>query len=57
VEIELLCLSATPTTPAIIAHRGASLDAPENTLAAFNLAWQQGADGVEGNFYLTKDGR
>jgi glycerophosphoryl diester phosphodiesterase/cephalosporin-C deacetylase-like acetyl esterase len=41
----------------IIAHRGASFDAPENTLAAFQLAWQQGADGVEGDFYLTKDCR
>jgi glycerophosphoryl diester phosphodiesterase len=41
----------------IIAHRGASHDAPENTLAAFNLAWQQGADGVEGDFYLTSDGK
>ncbi len=40
----------------IIAHRGASADAPENTLAAFNLAWQRGADGIEGDFYLSKDG-
>lgn len=39
----------------IIAHRGASYDAPENTLAAFRLAWQQQADGIEGDFYLTKD--
>ena len=42
--------------PRIIAHRGASHDAPENTLAAFRLAWEQGADGVEGDYYLTKDG-
>lgn len=41
----------------IIAHRGASHDAPENTLAAFQLAWQRGADGVEGDFYLSSDGR
>jgi glycerophosphoryl diester phosphodiesterase len=40
----------------VIAHRGASFDAPENTLAAFRLAWQQGADGIEGDFYLTSDG-
>lgn len=39
-----------------IAHRGASYDAPENTVPAFHLAWQQGADGIEGDFYLTKDG-
>ena len=31
----------------LLAHRGASADAPENTLAAFNLAVAQGADGVE----------
>ncbi len=39
----------------IVAHRGASFDAPENTIAAFELAWQQGSDGVEGDFYLTRD--
>jgi glycerophosphoryl diester phosphodiesterase len=31
----------------ILGHRGASADAPENTLAAFRLAVEQGADGVE----------
>lgn len=39
----------------IVAHRGASHDAPENTLAAFRLAWEQGADAIEGDFYLTAD--
>ena len=39
----------------VVAHRGASHDAPENTLAAFELAWQQGSDGIEGDFYLTTD--
>lgn len=39
----------------IVAHRGASFDAPENTLSAFRLAWQQNADVIEGDFYLTKD--
>lgn len=43
--------------PRIIAHRGASHDAPENTMAAFGLAWQQGADGIEGDFWLSKDGQ
>lgn len=39
----------------IVGHRGASFDAPENTLAAFQLAWDQRADGIEGDFYFTKD--
>lgn len=33
--------------PLVLGHRGASRDAPENTLAAFRLALAQGADGVE----------
>lgn len=40
----------------IVAHRGASHDAPENTLAAFGLAWEQDADGIEGDFRLSQDG-
>ena len=40
----------------IVAHRGASEEAPENTLAAFRLAWERGADAIEGDFYLTSDG-
>jgi glycerophosphoryl diester phosphodiesterase len=43
--------------PSIIAHRGASFDAPENTLAAFRLGWQQRADGIEGDFHRTRDGQ
>ncbi|HEY2883071.1 MAG TPA: glycerophosphodiester phosphodiesterase [Pirellulales bacterium] len=41
----------------IIAHRGSSLLAPENTLAAAKLAWQEGADALEGDFRLTADGQ
>ena len=41
--------------PLVVAHRGASYDAPENTLPAFKLAWEQGADAIEGDFFLTKD--
>lgn len=33
--------------PLVLGHRGASADAPENTIAAFRLAMRQGADGVE----------
>ncbi|MEO7298058.1 MAG: glycerophosphodiester phosphodiesterase [Verrucomicrobiota bacterium] len=39
----------------IIAHRGASHDAPENTLASFKLGYQQNADGDELDIHLTKD--
>jgi glycerophosphoryl diester phosphodiesterase len=42
--------------PFLVAHRGASHDAPENTLPAFELAWHQGADAIEGDFHLTADG-
>lgn len=40
----------------IVAHRGASFSAPENTLAAFALAWKEEADAIEGDFRLTRDG-
>lgn len=41
----------------IIAHRGASFDAPENTVAALRLGYEQGADAGECDIHLTKDGR
>lgn len=40
----------------IYAHRGASKLAPENTMSAFELAHQAGADGIETDVQLTKDG-
>jgi glycerophosphoryl diester phosphodiesterase len=43
--------------PLIIAHRGASAIAPENTLAAVNLAWELNADCVEIDIHLTKDNK
>lgn len=46
-----------PTPLLLIAHRGASRNAPENTLAAFRLAWREGADGIEADFRLTSDGQ
>jgi glycerophosphoryl diester phosphodiesterase len=42
--------------PAIIAHRGGSAFAPENTLAAFQYAVDHGADGVELDVHLSADG-
>lgn len=39
----------------IIAHRGASKSAPENTMPAFQLAYELGADGIETDVQLTKD--
>ena len=43
--------------PLIIGHRGASAHAPENTLAAFQLALDAGADGVEFDVQLSRDGQ
>ncbi|HKT58983.1 MAG TPA: glycerophosphodiester phosphodiesterase [Gemmatimonadales bacterium] len=48
----LLDLDARP----VIAHRGASAQAPENTLTAFELALQQGADAFELDVRVTRDG-
>jgi glycerophosphoryl diester phosphodiesterase len=43
-------------TPLIIGHRGASAVAPENTMAAFREAIAVGADGIEFDVRLTRDG-
>jgi glycerophosphoryl diester phosphodiesterase len=42
--------------PFLWAHRGASCCAPENTLAAFTLAVDSGADGLELDIHLSRDG-
>jgi glycerophosphoryl diester phosphodiesterase len=42
--------------PTVFAHRGASAHAPENTLAAFQLAHEHGADAIEFDVKLSKDG-
>lgn len=44
------------TQPVIFAHRGASAHAPENTLAAFELALEQGTDAIELDAKLSADG-
>jgi glycerophosphoryl diester phosphodiesterase len=43
-------------TPLIIAHRGASGERPEHTLEAYDLAIKQGADFIEPDLVITKDG-
>ena len=53
----MLSLASTCLGVEIVAHRGASHDAPENTLAAFKLGFEQGADADELDIYLSKDGK
>ena len=50
------CQGVVAVDVEIIAHRGASHDAPENTLESVKLGWEQGADAVEIDVYLSKDG-
>jgi glycerophosphoryl diester phosphodiesterase len=59
--LSLLTLMAAPTDAQSrkklnVAHRGASAYAPEHTLAAYRLALEQGADFVEQDLAVTKDG-
>lgn len=46
----------TSIKPIIIAHRGASGERPEHTIAGYTLAIEQGADYIEPDLVLTKDG-
>ena len=41
--------------PLRIGHRGAAGEAPENTVASFDLAWRQGVDGIEFDVQLSSD--
>lgn len=52
-ELDLIPLKKSPL---IIGHRGASALAPENTLAAFARAFDDGADGIELDVRLARDG-
>lgn len=44
-------------SPILYAHRGASLELPENTLEAFRLALDLGAHAIETDAHMTRDGR
>lgn len=52
-----IALPGTALAVEIIAHRGASYDAPENTLPAVRLGWERGSDAVEVDIHQTRDGR
>lgn len=60
-SLALIALAALVAFPAaaqdmlVIAHRGASADRPEHTLAAYELAIDQGADYIEPDLVATKD--
>ena len=49
-------LFADIAMPEVVSHRGESNDRPENTMAAFRLAFERGVDGVECDVYCTSDG-
>ena len=49
-------LPALLDDPITFAHRGARAHAPENTIAAFQLALEMGAGGLESDVWLTRDG-
>src|SRR5699024_2605220 len=48
---------SAPHRPGIVGHRGASAQAPENTLAAFRRAIEDGAQLLECDVHLSADGR
>lgn len=52
----MCALSSSVSAQLIIGHRGASFDAPENTIASYKLAIEQGADGFEGDYWLGAGG-
>jgi glycerophosphoryl diester phosphodiesterase len=54
--VALMVEDVTVAAPILIAHRGASGERPEHTLASYQLAIDQGADFIEPDLVLTKDG-
>ena len=57
IGLSLLAVVMHADAVEIIAHRGASYDAPENTLASVKLGWKRQADAVEVDVFLSKDNR
>jgi len=55
--ILLAIVGSVYSRPIVVAHRGYSAAAPENTLPAFIMAKQNGADGFETDLRFTKDGQ
>ena len=55
IAIVLACLATGPGVE-LVAHRGESADAPENTMAAFRLAWDRKVPAIELDVHLTRDG-
>jgi glycerophosphoryl diester phosphodiesterase len=53
----VLCAALSASPPEIVAHRGESADAPENTMAAFRLAWERKVPAIELDVHLSKDGK
>ncbi len=53
----IILLAMSMTAQEIVAHRGFSERAPENTVAAFRLAWESGTDACELDLYMTTDGQ
>lgn len=49
-------MSGSPTQPLVFAHRGSSASLPEHTLDAYRQAIDEGADGLECDVRLTRDG-
>jgi len=52
----LIAMAAAATQPIVIAHRGASGERPEHTIAAYTRAIEVGADFIEPDLVMTKDG-
>jgi glycerophosphoryl diester phosphodiesterase len=58
IAVVIFC-AAQSLLPAVevIGHRGASADAPENSLTSMKLAWEHQADAIETDLWLSKDGK